>query len=58
MLCSAVEHSFLWAGRTPDDWGPNLGPRPGIRLLQLPPLTTRSGPFPCGPAEGIFFAGI
>ena len=38
MLCSAAEHSLLWAGRTPVDWGSNLGPRPGSRLPQLPSL--------------------
>lgn len=49
-LCSAAEHSFLWAGRTPVDWGSNFGPGPGSRPPQPPPSTTRSGPLPCGPA--------
>ena len=56
-LCSVEEHSFLWAGRTPVDWGSNLGPRPGSRLPQFPPFTSRSGPLPCGPAAaGGFFS--
>lgn len=53
MLCSAVEHSLLRAGMTPADWGSDLGPGPGSRLLQLPPFTSRSGPLPCGPAAGV-----